>query len=65
MKKVKFELDEIELKNLHKFEDEMLLKHRCDGTFQFRFTPTGIGYIITVVRLESKEEKDITNYDNW
>jgi hypothetical protein len=63
---IKFQLNAIEMKNFQDFKDEMLLKYREEGDYKFSFTPTGgIGYSVEVTRLESKDTKDITDYDCW
>jgi hypothetical protein len=62
---IKFQLNATEMKNFKDFKDEMLLKYREEGDYKFSFTPTGIGVAIEVTRLESKDTKDITDYDCW
>lgn len=62
---MKFELNEKELENLKAFKDEMLLRYRKEGTYDFKFSPTGVGTVIYVTRRESGDHKDLTDYDSW
>ena len=35
------------------------------GQFEYRFSPTGLGSVITIKCLFCKKKKDITDYDHW
>lgn len=63
--KTEFTLTDVEQKNLQAFKDKMLLKYRREGSYEFIFTPTGVGYAVTARRKESKDECNITDYESW
>lgn len=63
--KCDFSLNAQEVKNFESFEDEMLLKYRCEGSYEFRFRPTGVAYNITVIRIETGDQKCISDFDSW
>jgi hypothetical protein len=60
-----FRLNEKEVENFNKFKDEQLLKHRREGTFEFRFVPTGIALAIYAKNRDTGEECNISDYDSW
>jgi hypothetical protein len=62
---MKFELNEKEVQNFNTFKDAQLLKYRREGTYEFRFIPTGVAYAIVVVNRQSKDECNISDFDSW
>lgn len=66
---MKFELDEIEIKNFEKFKKSINKKVKnkgldSNGTYSIEFIMSGIGIAI-IANHSSGEWKNITNYKNW
>lgn len=65
-----FTIDEEEYKIAKKWMKKQKKKHGSEiGTigdrFSYKFTPTGLGVIISVVDALTKKSKVITNFNNW
>ena len=69
-KTLTFTVDADELKKAEEWMKKQKEKHGSEiGTigdrFSYKFTPTGLGVIISVVDALTKKSKVITNFDNW
>ena len=64
---MRFNLNKVELARIKEFQD----KHRVaysgaiGGQFSYKFTPTSLGDIITVIDGTSGEELNVTDFDSW
>jgi len=64
-----FELDEPEIKKFNQWKKQ-LSKIPMDVfgeefQFTFKFHPTGLGVVKTIIRDLDGEELDLTDYDSW
>ena len=66
---MKFELDDLEEERAKEFREkhkDCYVPHTTiSGQFSYIFTPTGIGYGVSIRCEICGESEDITNYDNW
>ena len=69
-KKLTFTVEADELKVAKKWVKKQKEKHGSEiGTagdrFSYKFTPTGLGVIVSIVDALTGESKLLTNFDNW
>ena len=69
-KKLTFTVEADELKVAKKWIKKQKEKHGSEvGTvgdrFSYKFTPTGLGVIVSIVDALTGESKLLTNFDNW
>jgi len=66
---MKFELDSKQMQLLKKWQHKIEKKYKdisiSGGTYQYRFTPTGIGDVVIVKHKQSGKKINLTNVDNW
>jgi hypothetical protein len=63
-----FELSEIEEQSTKAFREahrKCRLPSTIGGQFEYRFIPTGLGYLITIKCVCCNEISDITDYSSW
>lgn len=63
-----FEMTGIEEAKAKQFREEhkkCYVSTAIGGQFEYRFSPTSIGSIVTIKCAFCKEEKDVTDYDSW
>lgn len=62
-----FELSDTQRDKLDKWIEAIELVHSVEdvGLLQYRFTPTGIGDIVSVYSEKFKVEIDLTEEDTW
>ena len=64
---INFSLSESQIKKFQAWK-KLLVKIYKDSfkdSFEFRFTPTGIGDVIIIKHKQSKKRLNITEYDKW
>lgn len=69
-KPVVFKLEGLELEKANDWIKSQLKKtNNRVGTagdrFEYRFSPTGLGTIVSIYDNLTKENKDVTNFENW
>lgn len=69
-KKLTFTVEADELKVAKKWIKEQMKKHgdsigTAGDRFSYKFTPTGLGDIVSIVDALTGESKLLTNFDNW
>lgn len=62
---IKFELNEKEEATLKEWQEAIKKVFGEYGTYEYRFSPTGIGINITVWSDLAKKEIDLTDVDSW
>lgn len=62
---MKFELSPTQIENLKKFKKKIKRKYGKFGTFEYKFTPIGIGTIIEVYSKLDNKSINLTEEDNW
>jgi len=64
---MKFELDEDQLKKLAKWKKTLPIGgiDSFGSRFMFTFIPSGIGDTVKVLDMSTKEECDLTDYENF
>jgi hypothetical protein len=63
--KFEFELDEGQTKKLTQWKERIKKKHGKYGTFEYRFSPTGIGMVVKVYSHLEEKEVDLTDVSHW
>ena len=61
--KYRFDLNDVEVKNLTEFQEQVPAKHKKEQTLELTFKYTGIG--IAVCARIGAYSKDITDYGRW
>mgnify|MGYP003475405952 CR=1 FL=1 len=62
---MKFELDEDQIKKLNIWKEAIKVVFGEYGNFEYTFSPTGIGDVVTVYSELAKQELDLTDVDRW
>jgi hypothetical protein len=62
---MKFELNSAQCEMLKKWQLNIMEKYGSYGEFEYRFTPTGIGCIIKVYSVLSRETLNLSGEEYW
>jgi len=60
-----FKLEDSQIKKLNKWKEEIKSRYGKYGGYTYSFTPTGVGYIVTVKSDLTKAKLDLSEVEKW